>query len=171
MVKKLLLFLGLSVGAIGSSYTYASDREFAIKAGLIYNFAVFSEGDWFDPTKDSNYLICSADKDFVRAAEKVLKSKSVHGRSVLVKHLFDNNYQQQCHTVFYSADINTPAVFPAQTMIIGETTDFIDVGGHISFFIARGRVRFEVSPSNLTDSGIKLSSKVLRLGKVKRGGK
>jgi hypothetical protein len=51
-------------------------------------------------------------------------------------------------------------------MIVGETDNFIVQGGHIRFFLSGGKIRFEVSPDKLKLSGITMSSKVLRLGRV-----
>lgn len=170
-MSRTFLFLAWAIlGAFLASATYAADREYALKAGLIYNFAIFSEGSWFDPGLEEHYSICSDSADFVTAANGVLKGKQIKGRKVKVISLPDQSQiDSLCHTVFYSANSTNPPVLPKHAMLIGEAPQFIDVGGHISFFIARGKIRFEINPDALNAHGIRISSKVIRLGKVKMG--
>ena len=52
-------------------------------------------------------------------------------------------------------------------MLIGEMPNFIDLGGHINFIYIGGKIRFEINPEQLQENGINVSSKVIRLGKVK----
>ena len=51
-------------------------------------------------------------------------------------------------------------------MLVGEFDGFLASGGHINFFIVGGKVRFEIDPIKLKNSGINMSSKVLRLGRI-----
>lgn len=171
------LFLLLSI--IASTYiakigdVYASDREFALKAGLIFNFAVYSKGEWFDAEKHKNYLICSPDADFVKVARKTLQNKTVRDSLVVVKYIaMDSLRQQHCHSIFFSANNNVGIKYDdidrnlLGAMLVGESDGFIEHGGHINFFLAGGRTRFEINPIALEHSNIEVSSKVIRLGKV-----
>ena len=54
-------------------------------------------------------------------------------------------------------------------MLVGESEGFLITGGHINFFIVSGKVRFEIDPKSLRHSGINMSSKVLRLGRIYEG--
>jgi hypothetical protein len=152
---------------------YASDRESALKAGLIFNFAVYSKGKWFDAVKHQNYLICSPDPDFVRVARQALQHKKVQNTDVLVQHVsIDTLHNHDCNSIFFSIDTNillasdSLANDSIGAMLIGESDGFIEHGGHINFFIAGGKVRFEIDPIGLRKSNIEISSKVIRLGKV-----
>jgi hypothetical protein len=164
----------LYIGQVGVSY--ASDRESALKAGLIFNFAVYSKGEWFDPLKFKHYLICSTDLNFVRVARKTLQNKQVQNSNVIVKHIStDTLHNQHCHSIFFSTNPNTELKFDLlanefiNAMLIGETDGFIEHGGHINFFLASGKIRFEIDPVRLRNSSIEVSSKVIRLGKVVKG--
>ncbi|NQY88367.1 MAG: YfiR family protein [Colwellia sp.] len=152
---------------------YASDREIALKAGLIFNFAVYSKGEWFDTVKHKNYLICSPDPSFVRVARQTLQNKKVRNSPVLVQYIsLDTFRNHHCNAVFFSANRNIALKFDPlnnnflAAMLIGESDGFIERGGHINFFLAGGRVRFEIDPVGLRNSNIEVSSKVIRLGKV-----
>jgi len=156
---------------------YASDRESALKAGLIFNFAVYSKGEWFDTVEQKNYLICSPDNDFVRVARQTLQNKKVRNSRVLVQHIaIDSLRNHRCNSIFFSTNTNIGLEFSPlasvfqRVMLIGESNGFIEQGGHINFFLAGGKVRFEIDPMGLRNSSIEVSSKVIRLGKVVTGG-
>jgi len=155
------------------NHAYASDREIALKAGLIFNFAVYSKGDWFTPEKYKNYLICSPDLEFVKVARQTLKNKKIRNSYVLIKHIDLNDLKKHdCNSIFLSANTNKGLEHklfidkPFEVMLIGESDGFIERGGHINFFLAGGKARFEIDPIGLHDNNIDISSKVIRLGKV-----
>jgi hypothetical protein len=50
-------------------------------------------------------------------------------------------------------------------LLVGEASDFIRAGGMIRFVIEGGTVRFEVNQNSAERSGLKISSKLLRVAK------
>ncbi|WP_317715828.1 YfiR family protein [Vibrio sp. TH_r3] len=156
----------------------ANDREYAVKSGFIYNFARYSEGDWFNPNTAQRYVICSFDPQFVLIAAKTLVSQKVKNRLVEVQLVSqDGISSSHCNTFFFSnqnsymlSEVLANPNF-SKTMLIGESKDFVKSGGHINFFITGGKVRFEVDSYALNKADIKMSSKVLRLGRVIKGNK
>lgn len=178
-MKSLVRFLSLILCLYLTQVTTvnASDRELALKAGLIFNFAVYSKGDWFHPEQHTDYLICSPDANFVKVARKTLHNKKVKNSPVVIKHTPINQLQtQHCHSIFFSASTKLSTQYDSinhrytKAMLIGESDGFILQGGHINFFLAGGKVRFEINPTSLMNSHIEVSSKVIRLGKIVRGG-
>ncbi len=153
-----------------SAFSFDFDREIVLKSGFIYNFARLSEGNI--PQTNSSYYICSQDDDFLSVSSKVYEGKEVKGLRVITKKVTSINAVEGCNILFVSKKY-----FPAwrtvllsdalkKTMLIGEEKGFIQSGGHVNFFLLSGKIRFEISLINLERSAIKLSSKVLRLGKV-----
>ncbi|RBW47731.1 YfiR family protein [Psychromonas sp. B3M02] len=167
-----MLLIGLLLLTV-SGELFATPREEAIKSGFIYNFARYSQGKWFNASHQHNYNICSFNLDFVVTATKTLLHMKVESRPVnLILLTKDNVDLTSCNTLFISkadTDIwNTMEEkqhFP-NMMLVGEFDGFLASGGHINFFIVSGKIRFEVAPKRLRKSGIKMSSKVLRLGRV-----
>lgn len=154
-----------------SANSYADERENGLKAGFLYNFARYSEGGWFDSTQSTQYNICTTSKDFAFTANQVLKGQKI--KDVAVYTTFISLPQYDCHSLFISSDTTNADNFMhskefERTMVVGESKGFIQSGGQINFFIAGGRVRFEVDPDQLERHQIKLSSKVLRLGRIVR---
>lgn len=168
-LKRTVSLLALLLVVMQPGYSVASEREYAIKAGFIYNFARYSEGEWFQPAHSSEYLICSTDGRFVEIAKRTLKDQMVKDRLVVVKQI--ELPESGCNSLFVSATQEEPAALVhspefRSTMIIGESKGFVQAGGHLNFFIAGGKIRFEVSPSKLKRAHIKMSSKVLRMGRT-----
>jgi hypothetical protein len=57
----------------------------------------------------------------------------------------------------------------ANVLSVGETDRFLAEGGHIRFFLDDNRVRFEVNLQAVEKTRIKISSKLLRLAKLRPG--
>lgn len=166
----------LVVLLIISQEATANSREDAIKSGFLYNFARYSEGAWFNAAIQSNYHICSFNPDFIMTASNTLKDLTIETRPVILTLLtIDKIDIVDCNTLFISkADdelwhslINKTNL--SALMLVGETEGFIQSGGQINFFIVSGKVRFEIDPEKLRASGINMSSKVLRLGRIYEG--
>ena len=172
-----LIFLILTFFVSGEAA--ARQRESAIKSGFLYNFARYSQGKWFNPARESSYTICSFDPQFIDIATLTLKDRAISHIPVKL-HLLEATFSgiADCNTLFISkkdteqwADlIASNQLLKLKIMLVGELPDFIATGGHINFFIVGGKVRFEVDPDKLKASGIKMSSKVLRLGRPYKGG-
>ncbi|WP_394131955.1 YfiR family protein [Shewanella maritima] len=149
--------------------TMAAEKEYAIKAGFLYNFARYSQWQSLEDSVD-NFNICSPDATFIEIADEVLSSQTIKGKPVTTQIIapLPNEPTNQCHIVFITAETFSPPLsdFGHNAMLVGESDGFIESGGHIRFFLSGGKIRFEVSPDHLKHSAINISSKVLRLGKV-----
>jgi hypothetical protein len=169
MLRHLCITITLFLVILLPGTAYADERESALKAGFLYNFARYSEGTWFSYHSEKSYIICTTDPDFKTIASRVLKDQKIKDLPVFVEYI--SAPRSHCHSLFISADTPNPNEFIqdpefTQTMLVGERKDYIQSGGHISFFIAGGKIRFEVDPKRLNAAHIKLSSKVLRMGRV-----
>ena len=176
MIKKLrkLTIIKLCLVMIFiSGDTLATPREDAIKSGFLYNFARYSHGDWFNPEIKTTYNICSFNPEFIAAAKNTLKDLTIKNRPIIVNLLTAEVVGTvDCNTLFVSkVDIHKWQVLfekeeLAKLMLVGEFDGFLASGGQINFFIVGGKVRFEIDPIKLKRSGINMSSKVLRLGRI-----
>lgn len=174
--RKFVLIWLLTTAIYPLGEAIASPREDAIKSGFLYNFASYSHGDWFNAAENSSYNICSFNTQFASVAKHTLKGLSIEGLPVVI-HLLASEIDtiQHCDTLFISnSDIDKWHIISereqlSNIMLVGENDRFLAAGGHINFYIVGGKVRFEVNPVKLKQSGINMSSKVLRLGKVYKG--
>ena len=180
--RPFLLFMLALLCVTSWEECFASEREYAIKAGFLFNFARYSQGEWFSERPEmsgqteNKYVICSFSSDFSGTVARMLNGQKVHGAPVvsrLVGPLSDN--LSECNTLFvdkynyvaWAHVLNSSRL--SKTMLVGEFDNFISSGGHIRFFNIGGKVRFELSPKKLKQAGIQMSSKVLRMGRIYEG--
>ncbi len=166
---KIVLAIFISALLFGEAHARSSNRENAIKAGFIYNFALYSTGEWFDPTASNSYRICSNDPDFVNAVKITLVNQKVKGKPVVATYI--DHPEAGCHSLFIVENnqykpVSLDSVEFTSTMIISESKNTAQWSGHINLFKTGGKIRFEIAPKRLERSSIVLSSKVMRLGRV-----
>jgi hypothetical protein len=156
-----------------------TERQYKIKAGFLYNFLLFAQ--WpeqaFDGPDAPIIIGILGDKPFGDLFD-VVEGKPVNGRILVIKELTQSAPTKQiknCHLLFICPCINTdnpggPGIkeilekingFPVLT--VGEAEDFIAAGGMINFVVKKNNVTFEINKKAADRSGIRLSSKLLRL--------
>jgi hypothetical protein len=160
--------------ASGSILLDASSKEYEIKAAFIYNFAQFTQ--WPDSAfegKDSSFVVAViGDDPFGPALGQVMDGKSIAGHPVILKHLDSPNQISGCHLLYIPAteegrlDDIFNAVGNQPILTIGETPKFLWAGGIIRFFIADGKIRFEIDPDAADKAGLRLSSRLMSLAKI-----
>jgi hypothetical protein len=151
-----------------------SSKVYEIKAAFIYNFAQFTQ--WPDSAFASNdspfVLAFIGDSPLGPALEKVLDGKSIAGHPIVLKHLDTASQISGCHLLFVSesADSHLDDIFNAignqPILTVGETTKFMWGGGIIRFFIADGRIRFEIDPDAADKAALRLSSRLMSLATI-----
>ena len=166
-----LLAVWLSPCAAGAQAT--ADTEQQMKAGFIYNFALFT--DWPAPSfKDggSPLVICIAGEQEILKSFEQLKTKKIKDRAVTVCAYGDKATGAPCH-IFY---ISTTNPSEAATLVarlsgpgvltIGNADGFSRLGGIITFYRADNKLRFEINTDAAQRAGLKLSSQLLNLAKI-----
>lgn len=175
-----LLGLLCCCALIGSAWAEPSQeserRELQLKAGFIYNFIRYSESDRYINRHQQAFTLCAYSQAFIAAAALTLDQQQINNQPLRLQ-LLDSSAPAiaACDVIYLSeADDNQLATTVTlarqqQSLLIGESEDFLSQGGHIRFFRTAGKVRFEVAPEQLKQNGIRLSSKVLRLGRIYQG--
>ncbi len=140
--------------------------EYAIKAGFIYNFASFTE--W--PTEVGDILnLCVFGEDVFAGKLGNLQGKTVGDRHLNVRH--ENNLcrLEDCHILFItrSASVNLPQVLnqvnKKPVLTVADTPGATRRGVMLNMNMKESRVTFEANLSAVRDSGLMLSSRLLRL--------
>jgi hypothetical protein len=164
-------------------------REHLIKAAFLYNFAQFT--DWpKDKTAEPNTITIGllGEHPFGNAFDPV-KDKTVRNNRLIIKNFgmfrqsfpqddagklqFANYIEQlrKCHVLFIcdSERENFKAIIEAvrgyNVLTVGETEDFLEVGGIITFIPGTEKPVFEVNLVTCEREGLKISSNVLRLAR------
>jgi uncharacterized protein DUF4154 len=153
--------------------------EYRTKASYLATFPSFIE--WPETafsSPDAPFLVCVlGDFRFGTALAEFARSSSPHGRRIDIRWARNNENLRLCHILFIS---NSEAknytkilkiVQRADTLTVGETTDFLSAGGMLSFLFQNESLQFEVNLVMANEAHLQMSSKLLALAhRVVRNG-
>jgi hypothetical protein len=162
---------------IGSGRAAQTSGEYDVKAAYLYNFAKFVE--WPPqsfPSPGAPFAICILGQDpFGHALDAIVQGERIQGKPLVVRRLTGWDDAELCQILFVSTSeqddfqqlLGTHS-FP-RTLTVGEVPQFLKAGGHISFFLEGGSVRFAVNPANVARTELRISSKLMRVARVDNG--
>jgi hypothetical protein len=156
------------------SLTIAQESlEYQVKAAFVHKFIKFTK--WPLSAFESNnspLVIGIMGESPIWSGLKDLENKPVMGRKLKIVKVNKPDLEQKCHIIFFSKTKIRKAkkllqkIDKLKILTIGESDWFSENGGMINFIIVRGKLRFEINVAAVNRSGLKLSSKLLRLGKI-----
>ena len=170
-IPTLACFLALAITAAAQS---PRAPEYQVKAAFLYNFAKFVE--WPSPAfpgPSTPFRICVLGHDpFGDALTNIVQGKSISGRPIVAIVLPPAAEIRPCHVLFIShtdsailkAALDRMRGLPVLT--VGESADFLALGGMINFVLQEDRVRFEINLAAAEHHHLKLSSKLLAVAHV-----
>ena len=149
--------------------------EYQLKAEFMERFTRFIEWPAASPVNDAQtpFAICVAGEDpfgpFLRnlAATRRIKSKSIAIRTVSTGGTFDG-----CHILFIpSSERAHAAEIVRRTsdrpiLTVSDSNGLGEAGVMINFYEAADKVRFEINAHSAEKSGLRISSKLLKLARV-----
>ena len=186
-----VLFLTLSVTSVAANAdeNSISGQEHQIKAAFLYNFVQFTDWPQSKVAEPNTITIGLLGEHQIWDAFDPVKNKTVKNKRLIIKDLgrfrksfpqddagkleFANYIEQlrKCHVLFIcdSEHENYKAIIDAvkgySVLTVGETADFLDVNGIITFIPGTEKTVFEVNQKVCEQEGLKISSKVLRLAR------
>jgi len=154
-------------------------EEYRTKASYLATFPSFIE--WPETafsSPDAPFLVCVlGDFRFGTALAEFARSSSPHGRRIDIQWVHKNDNLTRCHILFISnSEVKSYAsilkiVQRADTLTVGETTDFLSAGGMLSFLFQNESLQFEVNLAAANEAHLQVRSKLLALAhRVVRGG-
>ena len=165
-----LWFLGC---LLFSQLLYADDSsvEYKIKAGYLYNFTKFIT--WSADNAETFNLCILGDDPFGELINPI-EQRSVIGRPIKLfrfNSLSKLDKEQHCHILFVSSSINDAlsATDFDNTLLVGESSEFINQGGMIGFVNKQGKIKLQVNLKTIKQSGLKVSAKLLEVADVVKG--
>jgi hypothetical protein len=146
-----------------------------VKAAFLFNFAKFVEwpSEAFDGPSHP-ITICVLGKDpFGSALNEVIAGNTLHGHAFRTRLISEIRESEDCHILFFPASElkSTPKLGQVRnpcTLTVGEVENFLPDGGMVNFVIQEGRVRFEINPTAVGKSHLRVSSKLLSLATNRR---
>ena len=143
--------------------------EYKVKAGFLYNFVKYVE--WPEPMKGPIRICVAGQNPFGTVLDDVIRNERVHGVALTAAVI--PGAEPDCHVVFtpktskYGAYVRAAAGTPILT--VGETDDFIELGGIINFTLEQGKVRFEINRLAAERANLRISSRLLQLARLTDG--
>ena len=144
--------------------------EYRVKAVFLLNFAKLVE--WPPnriPLAGGPLVIGVHAQDEIAATiEEALLGTEASGHPIEVRRV--EGPSQDLHMLFVDAEHgHAPDIVAAarrgSTLTVGETPDFAVRGGTVNFYAEENKVRFEINDYVAQQSGLKISSRLLRLAR------
>ena len=159
----------------GATKAYAETpfaaREYQIKAAFLYNFAKFVE--WPDDRftdENSPMILCVIGMDpFGAILEQTMTGKTIKGRAIIINRGKAIDNLKFCHLLFVSSSERervpqiVASLAGASVLTVADMDDFANQGGSINLIKRRNKIRFEINSNAAAQSGLKLSSYLMRL--------
>lgn len=152
--------------------------EYQLKAAFVYNFAKFV--DWPPnafSSPQSPFVICILGADpFGSVIDDALRGKTVATHPVVIRRVKDAASARRCAIVFVSTSEKNhvsdilQGMKGANALVVGDFGGFAAAGGAIDLTLQDSRVRFAINPAAADDAGLRISSKLLALATIVRGG-
>lgn len=148
----------------------ASLGEYEVKAAFLYNFAKFVE--W--PAKPSGTVkLCLVGADPFDGALAAFENRPVGDRRFVSGHvgLRSDAELQGCDMLYIARSEQErlasllQAVRGAPVLTVGDGANDSRQGVMINFYLDQGKVRFEINPEAARRAGLKLSAKLIQLGR------
>lgn len=145
--------------------------EYHVKAAYLFNFTRFVE---WPPDEDAAaaLTICvAATNPFGAALADTVRGEQVNGRPLQARLVRDPG---GCHVLFIPRNVpHGPYLQAARglpVLTVGESREFLPGGGIVNFMIEDGRVRFEINQDAAARANLKISSRLLRLARIRAPG-
>jgi YfiR/HmsC-like len=153
------------------SGTGEASLEYQVKAAYLLNFTRYVE--WPSAALDAPDVpmrICVLGRDpFGPVLDATVQGKVSQGRSLTVTRIQSPREASACHVVFVSREtwreqrVLLQSLRTEGLLTVGETEEFAQEGGVISFVILEEAVRFVVNAEARDRAGLRISSRMLSL--------
>jgi len=150
--------------------------EYLVKAAFLYNFAKFVE--WpekvFSSPDDPINLYILGEDPFDTAIETI-RGKTIRGRELKIKVISNIEDMDKCHILFIcrsekdGLESLLDRVKKSGVLSVADMDDFAVRGGIINFFKSGNKIKFEINVDAAQHSGLKISSKLLKLARIVPG--
>jgi len=162
-----IALLLLAVPLHGQDVSY----EYKVKTAFLYNFIRFVE--WPPAAQSGQVTVCVAGRNPLGSfLEETVKGETLDGRPIVPRVILEPD--PTCRVIFIPDGAATSAYLRAArgapVLTIGETNDFLEAGGIVRFYMDNGKVRFEISPQAAERAQLRISSRLLRLARIRNPG-
>ena len=153
------------------SKAQSNSAEYRKKANFLTTFPSFI--DWPDAAFSSiraPLTVCvRGDFSFGTSLAEMARAEAPHSRHIEVRWVHRDQDLRTCHIVFISRSESRryaeilQSLGGGHALTVGETPDFLDAGGTITFTLQQGTLHFEINLRAATDAQLRISSRLLAL--------
>lgn len=152
----------------------AHDREYKIKAALLFNFlkyATFPPGTFSSKKSPIEVLIIGKDP-FGPVLKETLGKKRIGGRAIRIRRVSSIPKKIDAQLVFTSGltpkeeKLLITRLKDRPCLLVGESPGFAQAGGFINLYLDKGKVRFEINSGRQATTKIKLKAELLKLARI-----
>ncbi len=175
IVALLTLFASLLPG--WSAAQGGGAGEYQVKAAMLYNLTKFvdrpNEPAGSDPT---SFTACVIGRNPFGSSLEALNGKPVKGQKMHVSYLSGAEEIGTCQLLFVSSSEkrNLAAIIAAanrrSVLTVSDLDRFAASGGMIGFVEVEGKIRLEVNLDATQNANLKISSQLLTLARIVKGG-
>jgi len=167
-----LIACGLAGSVAGAQE--AGSLEYEVKAAFLVKFARFVEWSTNAPVAGAKggFTIGILGQDpFGKSFDEAVKKEKIGEHGVQILRGREPGEFTKCQMVFISASESVRLVELIRELsgkgilTVADVPDFAGRGGMIGFIKEAGKVRFEINAAAAEKSGLKISSKLLQVGK------
>jgi hypothetical protein len=159
--------------SIMPAHSQSVSKENLLKAAFVFNFIKFVEWpDKYFGNSDTPIKLCIWGDSALDGALDTLSKKTAKKRSIQILYTRKIRAVAICHVLFVSESDRDPL----QTIIrlttgksiltVSDIPDFAKRGGIIGLFRSEERMRFAINVDAARQSGLRISSQLLELGKI-----
>ena len=168
-MRRLLAGLLLCAWTVAAAAQEAG-LEYRVKAAYLFNFTKFVE--WPDMTVQNatTFRICTAGiNPFGNALSSIVADENA-AMLPLASRVVSADDAASCHVLFVPRGVPAApylrAVASSPVLTVGESPEFLAQGGAINFVIEDGRVRFVINQAAAERVRLRISSRLLQLGRA-----
>jgi hypothetical protein len=171
--RRLGFGLGLAALVTLSAKAQAgSADEYSVKAAYLYNFARFVEwpAETVDPGLPLVIAVLGQDA-FGAVLKQAVQSETVNGRAISVRSVSRLEDLRYCHILFFGSSNKTRlaevlrVTAGAGVLTVGETEEFLRLGGVIAFVPEGNKIRFEINLGAARRNRLTISARLLSVAK------
>lgn len=171
-----LIPLALALGLMAGAQPLARPtREYEVKAAFLFRFLQFVEWPSTAATNAAlRFTIGILGEDpFGAVLEETIAGETLNGRSLTIKRAQQVAEMKNCAVVFVCSSQKNKVraivqeLGDSNILTVSDIDQFCTQGGMIGLLTEGGRICFEINQEAAERQGLKISSRLLRLGRVR----
>lgn len=158
--------IGLALALLARPAAADGQREYAVKAAFVYNFARFVSWPETALAPGQPFVVCVVGRNpFGDLLDRAVRDKKVHGRPVVVR--AQQGSVEACHLAFLARAGDDPvesllaSAAARHVLTVGEGPEFAARGGAIAMVLEGGRVRFQINLKAVREAGLQVSAELI----------